>query len=104
MSKKNSIWLDDKRPMPFDFNFHVYTAQAAIAALETGTVEEISLDHDLGPEEEVGNGYMVACWIEEHAYLGTLPRLAWKVHSQNGVGVTKMTKALQNADRYWNEK
>ena len=103
MKKKIALWLDDKRPMPFDFNLRAYTAQAAIAALETGEVDEISLDHDLGPENEVGNGYMVACWIEENAYLGTLPRVAWRVHSQNGVGVAKMTTALQNADRYWNE-
>ena len=49
---KNSInvWLDDKRKMPYGYDLHVYTAQAAIAALETGTVEKISLDHDLGDE------------------------------------------------------
>lgn len=98
-----NLWLDDRRPMPAGFDLHVYTAQAAIAALETGTVERISLDHDLGPENETGNGYMVAKWIEEAAYLNKIPRLTWSVHSQNSVGAASMRAALTNADAYWTE-
>ena len=97
------VWLDDIRPMRIGYDLHVYTAQAAIAALETGTVEEISLDHDLGLETEVGSGYQVACWIEEAAYLNKIPKLVWYIHSQNGVGAANMRRALQNADRYWKE-
>jgi hypothetical protein len=96
-----NLWLDDCRPMPAGYDLHVYTAQAAIAALETGTVEKISLDHDLGPEWETGNGYMVAKWIEEAAYLNKIPKLVWYIHSQNSVGVASMKAALTNADRYW---
>jgi hypothetical protein len=97
-----NLWLDDKRAMLPGYDMHVYTAQAAIAALETGTVEKVSLDHDLGNEEVVGNGYMVAKWIEEAAYLGKIPKLVWYIHSQNAVGVANMRKALMNATRYWN--
>jgi len=96
-----NLWLDDKRKMPEGYDLHVFTAQAAIAALETGTVEKVSLDHDLGPEDETGNGYMVAKWIEEAAYLGKIPKLEWHVHSQNSVGVASMKAALTNATRYW---
>lgn len=96
-----NLWLDDVRPMREGFDLHVYTAQAAIAALETGTVEHISLDHDLGNEMDVGNGYMVAKYIEEAAYLGKIPRLTWAIHSQNSVGAASMRAALTNADRYW---
>lgn len=102
-----NLWLDDIRD-PAVHSPHVEwvwvkTAQAAIAALETGAVERISLDHDLGPENETGNGYMVAKWIEEAAYLGKIPKLVWHVHSQNSVGAASMRIALKNADAYWTE-
>lgn len=95
------LWLDDKRPMPMGFDIHVYTAQDAIKMLETGNVERISLDHDLGDEKVVGSGYQVACWIEEAAYTKAIPRLYWSLHSQNGVGVANMKRALENTNRYW---
>lgn len=108
MKQGINLWLDDKRE-PRLFSPHVdwmwvKTAQAAIAALETGTVERVSLDHDLGPEWETGNGYMVAKWIEEAAYLHKIPKLLWAVHSQNSVGAASMRVALTNADRYWSDK
>ena len=100
-----NLWLDDERD-PAVHSPHykwvwVKSAKAAIAALETGAVERISLDHDLGNEMEVGNGYMVAKWIEESAYLNKIPHLSWSVHSQNSVGAASMRAALTNADRYW---
>ena len=98
-----NLWLDDKRPMPSNYDLHVYTAQDAIAALESGNVVSVSLDHDLGPEDEVGNGYMVAKFIEEAAYLKKIPKLSWAVHSQNSVGAASMRMALNNANRYWND-
>ena len=50
-----------------------------------GGVEEVSLDHDLGPES-AGNGCDVAVWIEEQAASGTLSPLRWAIHSANPVG------------------
>jgi hypothetical protein len=105
------LWLDDKRdPVEFtgetDWTW-VKTAEEAINILFDGKVERVSLDHDLGPEYDtldgfqIGNGYMVAKFIEEHAFMHTLPPLKWSVHSQNSVGVASMRKALENADRYW---
>ena len=35
----------------------VHTAPDAIALLEAGGVTELSLDHDLGNERQVGSGY-----------------------------------------------
>jgi hypothetical protein len=96
-----NLWLDDKRVMLPGYDLHVYTAKAAIAVLETGTVDKISLDHDLGDEAEVGSGYQVACWIEEAAYLNKIPKLVWRIHSQNAVGVANMRRALERADQYW---
>jgi hypothetical protein len=88
--------------MPDEYDFHAATAKEAIAFLKSGNVTDISLDHDLGlPEETFGNGYQVACWIEEAAFKGEIPKLEWRVHSQNNVGVDKMVQALRAADHFW---
>lgn len=95
------VWLDDLRPMPSSFNIHVLTAKTAIQCLQTGRVSHISLDHDLGDDPAVGSGNEVAVFIEEGAFDGTLPRLVWTIHSANPVGINKMTQALRNADKFW---
>lgn len=82
------VYLDDERPTPEGWH-RVYTAQEAIAALEAGGVETISLDHDLGPPE-AGTGYDVACWIERAAHEGRLATVEVLFHSANPVGVKKM--------------
>jgi hypothetical protein len=99
------LWLDDIREMPNEYDFWATTAADAIVLLKTGEVTDVSLDHDLGlPEEELGTGYQVACWIEEAAFKGEIPKLEWRVHSQNNVGVDKMTQALRAADHFWEVK
>ena len=100
------VWLDDLREMPASYNRHARTAAEAIALLGTGLVTSISLDHDLGDAEN-GTGYEVAKWSEQKAFAWAqgdssgLPPLAWRIHSQNPVGVAHMTLALRNADRFW---
>jgi len=94
------VWLDDERPMPDSFDWHVTTADGAIALLETGLVTNISLDHDLGHKEN-GTGYDVACWIEQAAFERRLPRLMWDLHTANPVGMQKMLAALINANTHW---
>ena len=94
------VWLDDIRPAPAGYE-HVYTVEEIIKLLETGKVERVSLDHDLGDDRLIGTGTDVANWIEEHAFLGDLPRLEWNVHSANPVGAKRMEQALRNADKFW---
>jgi hypothetical protein len=77
------------------------SAYEVIKAIQSGIVTSISLDHDVGPEWQYGNGYMIAKAIEEAAFHDTIPRIAWAIHSQNSVGVASMKQALMNADRYW---
>jgi len=96
------LWLDDLRKMPEGYDLHVKTASEAIRALIQHSVEEISLDHDLGLRG--GTGYHVALYIEEEAFYGNLRPLKWHLHSSNPVGVKKMRDALENADKYWAEK
>ena len=95
------LWLDDLKPMPSDYDLSVETAQGAIGLLKENRVSHISLDHDLGDETIVGNGYHVACWIERHAHEGDLAPLTWEVHTDNASAYPKMIKALENADKYW---
>lgn len=107
---KMKIWLDDCRPMPKDYDVHCFTAQAAIELLRKGVVGKISLDHDLGELSysggrpvDPGNGYQVACVIEEMANEGC-PRIEVLIHSQNPVGRKKMEEAVAWAQRAWDDQ
>jgi hypothetical protein len=79
----------------------VKTAQDAIKILSQGNVAFISMDHDLG--ENAGSGYEVAKYIEKSAFEGTLPKLSWRIHSQNPVGARDIKFAMQSAERFWNQ-
>jgi hypothetical protein len=104
------LWLDDQldnvdmpaRHTPEGW-IGVKTADEAIAILKSDDVTHISLDHDLGDEKVVGNGYYVARWIENAAHDGILARVEWAIHSANPVGRKNMEAALRNADKFWSE-
>lgn len=55
------LYLDDERQTPIGW-VRVFWPDEAIAWLETETVTEISLDHDLGDDDR-GTGYDVILWI-----------------------------------------
>lgn len=46
--KEMSVWLDDERHMPADFDYHARYPQEVIDLLSQGVVKKLSLDHDLG--------------------------------------------------------
>jgi len=105
------LWLDDVRD-PADSHVQrdfgsvgdeiwVKTPSEAIDMLREGNVAHISLDHDLGDDEIIGTGYDLAKWIEEAAFNKKIQRIAWRVHSANPVGRTRMASAMQSADRFW---
>lgn len=94
-----SVWLDDLRKMPPEYDIHVKTANEAIEVLRSGRVIRMSLDHDLG--EGNGSGYDVAKWIEEAAYNNDIPQIQLSLHSQNTVGIENMRSALVNAHKFW---
>jgi len=96
------VWLDDNlidRAAP-DGWVHVTKAQEATALLDTGTVVELSLDHDLGDDEEHGTGMTVVRWIAEQQFLHDRilwPRDGLTIHSANASGRDAM---LQVAESY----
>lgn len=97
---KISVWLDDVRPMPPDFDTHVKTADEAINLLKNNNVYLISLDHDLG-ESDAETGYDVAKFIEKSAFEGSLEPMEIRVHSANPVGLNNMKMCINNAYKFW---
>lgn len=88
------VYLDDIRQHPNGWE-RAYTAPEAIELLKTGKVTEMSLDHDLGDDPAVGDGYDVVKWIEEQVHVDenfVLPEI--KVHSANPVAHARMSIAL----------
>lgn len=96
------VYLDDVRPKPADFDVKVTTAYEAIELLKTGQVDLISLDYDLGSDGDEGE--LVSNWIEEQAYNGTLKRVKVLFHTDNPVGRKRMSQAIENAKRFWDER
>lgn len=78
------------------------TAWDAIAALKTGRVVELSLDYDLGGDDEHGKGIHVVDFIREQALVfdkNIWPRDGIKLHSANSYGVNEMTLSLETLAR-----
>jgi hypothetical protein len=91
------VYLDDEREAPPGW-FRVYTAAEAIELLQTGRVEEISLDHDLGPPD-VGTGYDVVAWLEARVISdGFAPPLI-RIHTANPVARVRMEAAVRSIER-----
>jgi hypothetical protein len=75
------------------------SAQEAIRILEAGDVLEVSLDHDLGPEDEVGTGYDVLKWIEERVTLDeTYQPPAIHIHTSNIGARDRMESAVDGIE------
>ena len=100
-----TVWLDDVRPMPKDFDVHVKNAHDAIEILKKNRVRLISLDHDLG--EDAQTGYDVAKFIEKQAYeysidnKNGLKPIEIRVHSSNPAGVKNILMCIENAYDFW---
>lgn len=91
------VYLDDERQTP-DGWVRVYWPDEAIELLQTGRVECISLDHDLGDDTR-GTGYDVVLWIEEMvATSGFRPPLIL-VHSANTSAKAKMLAGVRTIER-----
>lgn len=77
----------------------MYWPDEAIALLETGTVTEISLDHDLGDDAR-GTGYDVVLWIEEAVALRGFRPPVITVHSANASAREKMLAGVRSIERH----
>jgi hypothetical protein len=87
------VFLDDERATPEGW-VRVYWPDEAITLLQSGTVIEISLDHDLGDDAR-GTGYDVVLWIEEAVALRDFKPPLMHVHSANSSARLKMLAGIQ---------
>lgn len=100
------VYLDDVRPIPSGWHGARWPAEV-IDMIQNCSVEELSLDHDLGDtalaEQEnrkERTGYDVLLWIEEQvATTVFIPPPVIHVHSSNGPGVAKMQAAITQIKR-----
>ena len=91
------VFLDDIRQPPDSSWYICRSYKEAIMNLETGMVEIISLDHDLGEEM---TGYDVAKWIEEKVWMDDdfcPPEIL--IHSANPVGRSNIEAAIKSIYR-----
>lgn len=91
-NKKIKVWLDDYREAP-DGWIRAVCAVHAITLLETGLVEEISLDHDLGMYCKTG--YDVISWIEREVMTNKFKPPIIHIHTENPVGRKQMEIVAQ---------
>jgi hypothetical protein len=92
------VYLDDERTPPPGWTL-VRWPEEAIALLEAGGVEALSLDHDLGDDDH-GTGYDVVRWLEEAVALrGFVPPADLRVHSANVSARVRMEQGLASIRR-----
>jgi hypothetical protein len=95
--KRLRIFLDDERAPPEGWVRASWPAEV-IAWLETGSVQAVSLDHDLGDDAR-GTGYDVICWIEEAVALRGFDPPTLTVHSANPSARAKMLAGIRSIER-----
>ena len=111
-SQEIRLWVDDLRdPKESDAKrkgasgdeVWVKTPEEANRILATGNVVSISLDGDLGIDEngEDLSGTEVSKFIQGLAFNNQIPRLQWAIHTDNGGKFKSMTMDLTRADDFW---
>lgn len=91
------VFLDDERATP-DGWVRSYWPDEVIRLLESGTVTELSLDHDLGDDVR-GTGYDVICWIEEAVAMRGFRPPVIRIHSANASAREKMMRGVNSIAR-----
>lgn len=79
------------------------TPDETIELIETGGVEELSLDHDLGLRDADSReqaGYDVLLWIEGQVVLHGFRPPTLVVHSANSPARERMERAIKSMGRY----
>jgi hypothetical protein len=90
------VYLDDERPTPDGWQ-RAYWPEQAIALLRTGTVSELSLDHDLG-DDACGTGYDVVVWLEQEVALRGFKPPHVVVHSANPAARIRMEAGIRSIE------
>lgn len=97
------LYLDDERNAPSGWKL-VKTPKDIINHLKKHNVTDLSLDHDLGDDKNIGTGYDVLNWIEKEVFSNKsfkLPNIL--IHTANPAARKKMELALSSIKRLYNE-
>lgn len=94
------VYLDDERVAPEGWT-QCRTPSKAIALLQTGQVDELSLDHDLGllGADREETGYDVLLWVEQQVVSTGFVPPVMHVHSANPVARRRMLQAIESIQR-----
>lgn len=90
------IFLDDIRESPYGWT-KTKTPTDTIFLLKNYIVDEISLDHDLGLENETG--YDVITWIERQVFTNNYIPPKIHVHTSNPSARDKMNRAVRRIEK-----
>lgn len=91
------LFLDDRRELKPGFDRLARTAGEAIELLKSGTVTDLSLDHDLGGQS---TGMEVLNWIQRQmAETGFVPPEVMVSHSANPAGKAALERAIESIRR-----
>ena len=86
------LWVDDERSIPDGGDWvSAYNYRVAIAYLNLGGIDILSLDHDLG--ENSDSGYAICQWMVENLAPAKWPTHIY-IHSANPVGRENMFSLL----------
>ncbi|WP_019938420.1 cyclic-phosphate processing receiver domain-containing protein [Bordetella sp. FB-8] len=88
------VFLDDERQAPEGW-VSARWREETIALFETGTVTQISLDHDLGDDER-GTSYDMLLWIEDAVFMRKFSPSSITIHSANAPAQIKMLSAVDS--------
>lgn len=94
------IWLDDVREAPEGWlwikNCTELTAVLGFSDQLGTPIDEISLDHDLGPEEKNGTGVIALTQLERFFTFVNLPLPTIHIHTMNPVARVRMQQLLDS--------
>ena len=94
-----SIWVDDVRPKPEDYDIWTRSVNETITIIEVieknnGTIELIDLDHDLGEYAyDGGDAIRILDYLVEHEKFYRIT-----FHTANPVGMANMERIIK---RFW---
>lgn len=98
---KIKVYLDDERQAPEGW-VRTRWPKETIKLLQSGNVEELSLDHDLGNDKK-GTGYDVLFWIEYAVQKENFQPPIIHIHTANPAARERMELAKQTILRLVSE-
>ncbi len=100
--KEITVWIDDVRPKPTDYDLAFQRVNDVIAYLDSikgGNASVLlDLDHDAGNYSCDGGDYIrILDWIEEKRFISANPdiRLMFRIRSANPVGRENMRRVIE---------